>query len=119
MQQKLSLPTGIEQFRARAASSASVIPQFPGLSTNYGSTVKCLTGGRTHHVEDVLKQHSLKMAAKTFVTQAGSAVTIVQVPSTKVQEQTGSKLISTPGVIGSDGKSQIKTAAQPAKYDKV
>ena len=119
VQQKLSLPTGIEQIRAPGASAASVIPRFPGLSTNSGSTVKGLTGGRTRHVEDVLKQRSLRMAAKTSVTQAGSAATIVQVPNTKVQEQTGSKLITTPGTISSDGKNQMKTAAQTPKHDKV
>lgn len=118
VQQKLSLPTGIEQLRATVASAASVLPRFTGIATNSGSTVKSLTGGRTIHAEEVLKQQSLRLAAKTSVTQAGSAATIVQVPTTKVQEVDGAKLVSTPGVISSGDKGQVKAVTQPTKHDK-
>ena len=63
MQQKLSLPSGIEQLRATVASAASVIPRFAATS---GSSVKGLQSGRTLQTEEVLalfKQQSMRMAA--------------------------------------------------------
>ena len=66
VQQKLSLPSGIEQLRATVASAASVIPRFAATS---GSSVKSLglsSGGRTLQTEEVLalfKQQSMRMAA--------------------------------------------------------
>lgn len=107
VQQKLSLPTGIEQLRATVASAAS---RFTGIATNSGGTVKGLSGGRAFHAEEVLKQQSVRMAPKTSPTQAGIASTVVQVPSTKV--------VSTPGVIGSGDKGHMKTLTQQTKHDK-
>ena len=117
VQQKLSLPSGIEQLRATVASAASALPRFTGMTTNSGSTVKGLTGGRTRHVEEVLKQQSLRMATKAAITQGVGGATIVQVPSAKVQEL--EKLVTKSGVIGSGDKGQVKAGTQLTKPDKV
>lgn len=63
VQQKLSLPSGIEQLRATVASAASAMPRFAATS---GGTVKGLSSGRTLQTEEVLalfKQQSMRMAA--------------------------------------------------------
>lgn len=67
VQQKLSLPSGIEQLRATVASAASVLPRFAGIAATSGGTVKTgITGGRTFQTEEVialLKQQSIRMSA--------------------------------------------------------
>lgn len=72
IQQKLTLPSGIEQLRATVAS---VLPRFAGISTTSGSTGKSLTSGRTLQTEEVLallKQQSMRMAA----TKASHAASV-------------------------------------------
>ena len=66
VQQKLSLPPGIEQLRATVASAASVLPRFAGVAATSSNTVKGLTGGRTLQTDEflaLLKQQSMRMAA--------------------------------------------------------
>lgn len=66
VQQKISLPSGIEQLRATVASAASVLPRFAGVAATSSGTVKSLTGGRTLQTEEflaLLKQQSMRMAA--------------------------------------------------------
>lgn len=66
VQQKLSLPSGIEQLRSTVASAASVLPRFAGIAATSGGTVKGLTSGRTLQTEEflaLLKQQSMRMAA--------------------------------------------------------
>ena len=114
VQQKLSLPTGIEQLRATVASAASVLPRFTGIATSSGS--KGLSGARALHAEDILKQQTLRMAAsKAMVSQSSSATTLVQVPSTKGPEVDVAKLASIAGAIT---KAQIKTVTQQPKQEK-
>jgi hypothetical protein len=64
VQQKLSLPSGIEQLRATVASAASVIPRFAATS---GSSVKGLSSGarplQTEEVLALFKQQSMRIAA--------------------------------------------------------
>ena len=66
VQQKLSLPSGIEQLRATVASAASVLPRFAGIAATSGGTVKSIAGGRAFQTEEVialLKQQSIRMSA--------------------------------------------------------
>lgn len=66
VQQKLSLPSGIEQLRATVASAASVLPRFAGIAATSGGTVKGIAGGRAFQTEEVLallKQQSIRMSA--------------------------------------------------------
>ena len=66
VQQKLSLPSGIEQLRATVASAASVLPRFAGIAATSGGTVKGIAGGRAFQTEEVialLKQQSMRMSA--------------------------------------------------------
>lgn len=66
VQQKLSLPSGIEQLRATVASAASVLPRFAGIAATSGGTVKGITSGRPFQTEEVialLKQQSIRMSA--------------------------------------------------------
>ena len=119
VQQKLSLPTGIEQLRATVASAASVLPRFTGIASSSGSA-KGLTGARALHAEEILKQQTLRIAAsKAAVSQSGSATTLIkQVPSTKASDVDVTKLVSIAGAISSVTKAQIKTSAQPPKHEK-
>ena len=66
IQQKLSLPSGIEQLRATVASAASVLPRFAGVAATSTGAVKGLTSGRTLQTEEflaLLKQQSMRMVA--------------------------------------------------------
>jgi len=113
VQQKLSLPTGIEQLRATVASAASVLPRFTGIATSSGT--KALSGARALHAEEILKQQTLRIAAsKAMVSQSSSAA---QVPSTKSSEVDVAKLASIAGAIGVT-KAHIKTATQQPKQEK-
>lgn len=72
VQQKLSLPPGIEQLRATVASAASVLPRFAGIATTSGSAVRGLTSGRTLQTEEVLallKQQSMRMQSAQLTTK--------------------------------------------------
>ncbi len=115
VQQKLSLPTGIEQLRATVASAASVLPRFTGIATSSGGT-KGLSGTRTLHADEILKQQTLRIAAsKAVVSQGSSATTLVQVPTSKTSEVDVAKLASIAGAIT---KAHIKPSAQPPKNEK-
>ncbi len=87
VQQKLSLPSGIEQLRATVASAASVLPRFAGVAATSAGTVKGLTSGRTLQTEEflaLLKQQSMRMAAtqSAQLTSKPPQVSTYQ-PSTK------------------------------------
>lgn len=116
VQQKLSLPTGIEQLRATVASAASVLPRLTGIATSSGGT-KGLPGTRALHADEILKQQTLRIAAsKAVVSQSSSAATtLVQVPSSKTSEVDVAKLASIAGAIT---KAHIKPSVQPPKHEK-
>lgn len=112
VQQKLSLPSGIEQLRATVASAASVLPRFAGIAATAGGAVKNLTSGRTLQTEEVLallKQQSMRMAATqsykashaASVAQFTPSAAGLQLVSTKPPQMDSVKLVSSPSVIGS------------------
>ena len=91
VQQKISLPSGIEQLRASVASVTSVaLPlqqRFAGISTTSAAgTVRGISaGGRTLQTEEVLallKQQSLRMAASQSFKAAGGASGSAHFPTT-------------------------------------
>ena len=109
--QKLSLPSGIEQLRATVASAASVLPRFPSIATNSGSTVKSLPSGRTLPAEEVLaliKQQSIRMAA----TQSSQ---LAPKSSQVSSHQAGLKTVSTCATGVSSQQSITSTVAQNFK----
>ena len=116
VQQKLSLPSGIEHLRATVASAASsVLPRgFAGIAATAGGAVKGLTGGRTtEEVIALLKQESFRMAASQSY-KASHAASVAQFnPSagniqltTKPQQTDLVKFLSTPAK--TSGTSDLK-----------
>ena len=114
MQQKLTIPSGIEQLRATVASAASVLPRFTGIAATSGTGVKGLTSGRTLQTEEVLallKQQSMRMAATQSYKAA--SVTVTTGAATSVAGQHNVSSIST--VAAQNLKAQIQALAAQQK----
>lgn len=104
VQQKLSLPSGIEQLRATVASA---MPRFAATS---GGTVKGLSSGRTLQTEEVLalfKQQSMRMAA----TQSAQLTTKPSQVSSNQSATKSATITSSTGV----GQGMSTTVAQNFK----
>lgn len=101
VQQKLTLPSGIEQLRATVASAASVIPRFAATPS------KGLSSGRPLQTEDVLalfKQQSMRMAA----TQSAQLTT----KSSQVSSYLAAAKPATPSSTGAVGQGMSTSVAQ-------
>ncbi len=119
VQQKLSLPSGIEQLRATVASAASVLPRFANIAATSGGTVKGLTSGRTLQTEEVLallKQQSIRMAATQSYKASHSASVSQFNPTaqltTKPQQSDSVKLVSSPATEGVQLKVEMMDISQ-------